>query len=232
MNSIWQWIQNHASAIGVVLSSIALAGSGIGFFVTLLNKGQLPDLLISSPNVTPYQALEGYELKGNIETSLELCQNVNNVFGAGLHVELALSHNKQSQMPITIGAIEIIHRYKPITNSELTVSADADSLFGEGTESLYSFLAWLQENRIEIERWRWKEDGTEIKPVGNNLLKSDEPKRIVLRNDGKNDTEGIVGTIKAAEPGLYRVWLKIRATTGGKTIIKETDHVCIYQGSM
>lgn len=230
MNSIWQWIQNHASAIGVVFSFIALIGSGIGFFVSQVEKGQLPDLLISSPTVTSYRPLEGHELKGNTEILPEPCQNVNNAFGAGLHIELTLSHNKQSQMPITIGAIEILHRYKPITNSELTVSANADALFGEGTENLYSFLAWLQGNRVEIGSWRWKEDGSEIMPVGNNLLNNNEPKRIVLRNDGKNDTESIVGTIKAAEPGLYRVWLKIRATTGGETIIKEIDHACIYQG--
>ena len=222
MKAVLRWLKEHATAIGVLVSVIALLGSGVGVLLDRMSAGALPDLLVSSP--TTFRPLGGFEVRQREGATPPGCEAT---YGAGLEVEFTLSHDKQAELPITVHSIEVLSEYEAGARDGLELVASADAQHGKGTEDPYAFTAWLNGDSVEIEAWRWKDDSTVV-PRGRDLLASDNPRRPVLRNNETDDTETIVGTLEATEPGLYRVWLRIRGATGDRTVERETDHACIY----
>ena len=203
------------------VSVLALLGNGIGVLLERMSADALPELLSAPATFRPFG---GFEVRQREGASPPDCEATH---GVGVEVEFTLSHDKQASLPITVNSIEIVSEYEPGPREGLELVASADAQFGKGTEDPYSFTAWLNGAGVEVEEWRWK-DGATVVPRSADLLASDRPRRIVLRNERPDDTETIVGTIEATEPGLYRVWMRIRGVTGDRSVEKETDHACIY----
>lgn len=224
MRSFWKKIQTNATGLSVVMTAIALL---VGVFsVPSLIQG----LLASGSDLAVSQVIRPFPGFKIIRTSSQdpgICPAGKPVYGAGFELEFNLSHNKSGDLPITVNSILIVHQFKPGSARNLQLLASAEQQFGTGTQVPYQFSASLRGTEVEIEEWKWK-DGTVIVPKGNDLMHSEKPRRIVLRNAAENDVETIIGTIEVTEIGLYLVRLKISGFIGQTAFDRETDHVCVY----
>ena len=226
MSRFWKKVQDNAPGLGVVLTVIVLLVSV--FNVPKLFDRNIPDIVLSRLNEPRVlRPFPGFQVIRTSSHGPGICPIGKPIYGAGFEMEFTLSHDKKGDLPIMVNSILIVHKFEPGSSKNLRLHASAEQQFGAGTHDPYHFSALLRGAEVEIEEWRWK-DGTVIVPKGKDLLHSEKPRRIVLRNDAENDIESIIGTIEVTKIGLYLVWLKIGGFIGQEAFEKETDRVCIY----
>ncbi len=251
MSPFWKKVQDNAPGLAVALTVIALlvtvfsvpkliedlfeSDSGIKISPLKVRTDtadpSIPDIFLSQlsdPQVI--RPFPGFEVIRTSSQDPGICPTGKPIYGAGFEMEFNLSHDKKGDLPITVNSILIVHQFEPGPSKNLQLHASAEHQLGAGTQDPYQFAAILRGTEVEIEEWKWK-DGTVIVPKGNDLLHSEKPRRIVLRNDAKNDVETIIGTIEVTDIGLYLVWLKISGVIGEKAFERETDRVCVYYNS-